>query len=61
MEMKFLSIILTIVFLIMQLNGAINWPWYAIISPILILLVFKIVIWILILIIGLIAFLLMKN
>lgn len=48
--MKLLSLILTIVFLVMQINGQINWPWYAIISPILIMLGIKLLIWIIALI-----------
>lgn len=42
--MKFLSLVITIIFLIMQINGSINWPWYAIISPILVLLGIKLLI-----------------
>lgn len=53
--MKLLSIILTIVFLIMQINGAINWPWYAIISPILIILGIKAIFLIIALLITLVA------
>ena len=49
--MKFLSIVLTIVFLVLQINGVINWPWYGIISPILIVLGIKAMIWLISLII----------
>ncbi len=34
--MKSLSVVLTLTFLILQIYGIINWPWYGIVSPILI-------------------------
>lgn len=51
--MKLLSIILTIIFIFMQISGIINWPWYGIISPILIL----IALWILIIVFALVILL----
>ena len=59
--MKFLSIVLTIVFLVLQINGVINWPWYGIISPILIVLGIKAMIWLISLIILLIAAIIIKD
>ena len=59
--MKFLSVVLTIVFLVLQINGAINWPWYGIVSPILIVLGIKVVLWIISLIILLLAAIFIKD
>lgn len=59
--MKFLSVLLTIVFLVLQINGAIDWPWYGIISPILIVLGVKIALWLIGLIILLLATIFIKD
>ena len=59
--MRFLSVVLTIVFLVLQVNGIINWPWYGIISPILIVLGIKVVLWIISLIILLLAAIFIKK
>lgn len=59
--MKFLSIVLTIVFLIMQINGMINWPWYAIISPILVVLGIKAILLLTSIIILLVVAIFTKN
>lgn len=59
--MKFLSVVLTIVFLIMQINGTIDWPWYAIISPVLIVLGVKAILFLISVIILLIAAIFIKN
>lgn len=53
--MTFLGLVLTIVFLILQCNGIITWEWYAIVSPLFIAIGLKILKWIVILLIGIIA------
>lgn len=59
--MKFLSVVLTIVFLVLQVNGIINWPWYGIISPMLVVLGVKVVLWLISLIILLLAAIFIKD
>jgi hypothetical protein len=51
----FIGIILTIIFLVLQCNGIVAWEWYAIISPLLIAVILKIIKWIVLLIIGIVA------
>ena len=53
--MTFLGLALTIVFLILQCNGIISWEWYGIVSPLFIAIGLKILKWIAILIISIIA------
>ena len=53
--MTFLGIVLTIVFLILQCNGIIAWEWYTIVSPLFIVIGIKILKWIILSIIGIIA------
>lgn len=53
--MTFLGIVLTIVFLVLQCNGIIAWEWYAIVSPLFIVIGLKILKWIILSIISIIA------
>lgn len=53
--MTFLGIVLTIVFLVLQCNGIITWEWYAIVSPLFIVIGLKILKWIILSIISIIA------
>lgn len=53
--MTFLGLVLTIVFVILECNGIIAWEWYAVVSPLFIAMGLKILKWILISIVGIIA------
>ena len=39
-----IAFLLTIVFIVMQVTGIINWSWIAILSPIIIVLVFSLIV-----------------
>lgn len=53
--MTFLGLTLTIVFLVLQCNGIIAWEWYAIVSPLFVVISLKVLKWIIISIIGIVA------
>lgn len=54
--MKFLAIVLTIIFAIARIMGLIGWSWWAVLSPVLV----YCGVWLLIIIISIIAALVMK-
>ena len=53
--MTFLGVALTIVFFFFFCNGILAWEWYAIVSPLFIVIGLKILKWIILSIIGIIA------